>query len=56
MWGVHLVENQVVDMREEDGCIIIGPIRLPEFDLEPLIAGITSDNLYEGVDLVDQSG
>ncbi len=50
MRAAHLVENQAVDMREEDGRIIIELIRLPEFDLESLIAGITSDNLYEEID------
>ena len=50
MRAAHLAENQVVDMREESGCIIIEPIRVPEFDLESLIAGITDQNLYEEVD------
>lgn len=50
MRAAHLVENQVVDMREESGRIIIEPIRAPEFDLESLIAGITDQNLYEEVD------
>jgi antitoxin MazE len=49
MRAAHLVENQVVEMREESGRIIIEPIRLPEFDLESLIAGITSENLHEEV-------
>jgi len=48
--AVHLVENQAVDMREEDGCIIIKPIRRPKRDLESLLAGITSENLYEEID------
>ena len=50
MRAAHLVENQMVEMKEESGRIIIEPIRQPEFDLESLIAGITSENLYEEVD------
>lgn len=48
--AAHLVENQAVDMKEEDGRIIIEPIRQQKSDLESLIAGITSENLYEEVD------
>ena len=50
MRAAHLVENQIVDMREESGRIIIEPIQTPEFDLESLIAGITSENIHEEVD------
>ena len=50
MRAAHLVENQIVDMREESGRIIIEPIQQPEFDLESLIAGITSQNLHEKAD------
>jgi antitoxin MazE len=46
----HLVEKQAVDMRKEGVRIIIEPIRLAEFDLESLVVGITSENLYEKVD------
>jgi antitoxin MazE len=50
MRAVHLVENQVVEMREENGRIIIEPLRQPEFDLESLITGISNQNLHEEVD------
>jgi antitoxin MazE len=50
MRAAHLVENQIVDMREESGRIIIEPIQQPEFDLESLIAGITSENLHGEAD------
>ena len=50
MRAAHLVENQIVDMREESGRIIIEPIRQPDFDLESLIAEITSQNLHEEAD------
>jgi hypothetical protein len=36
--------------REESGRIIIEPIRMPDFDLESLIAGIKPENLYEEID------
>jgi len=35
---------------EESSRIAIEPIRQPEFDLESLVAGITSQNLYKEVD------
>jgi antitoxin MazE len=50
MRAAHLTENQVVDLREENGRIIIEPIQQPEFNLESLIAGITSQNLHEEAD------
>lgn len=46
MRAAHLVENQIVDMREEGGRVIIEPIRQPEFDLESLVARITTQNLH----------
>jgi len=43
-----------VDVRADNGLIIIEPVQQPEFDLESLIAGITSQNLHEEVNLARQ--
>jgi antitoxin MazE len=42
--------DEAVDIREENGRIIIEPIRPAEFHLEQLVAGITEGNLHHEVD------
>ena len=42
--------DQEVDVREEDGRIIIAPVAVPAYDLERLLDGITPDNLPDEVD------
>lgn len=42
--------DEAVDIREENGRIIIEPIRPAQFDLERLVAGITEGNLHHPVD------
>ena len=46
---LHL--DAVVDVREEDGRIVIEPVRPSEYSLEQLLAGITSENLHGEADL-----
>ena len=46
MEAAHLTLDAVVDVREEDGRIIIEPVRQPDYDLDGLLAGITPDNLH----------
>lgn len=48
MKATQLQVNAKVDVREEDGLIIIEPVR--ENSLANLIAGITPDNLYGEAD------
>jgi antitoxin MazE len=43
----HLAVDQPVDVREENGRIVIEPVHRDE--LEALIAGITPDNLHSEV-------
>jgi len=50
--AAHLGLNQMVDVREEAGRIIIEPVQQPEFDLASLVAGITDQNLHEEIELV----
>ena len=47
MEAAHLTLDAVVDVREEDGRIIIEPVRQPDYDLDGLLAGITPDNLHD---------
>ncbi|WP_367161159.1 AbrB/MazE/SpoVT family DNA-binding domain-containing protein (plasmid) [Kozakia baliensis] len=44
--AAHLQINQAVDVREEDGCIIIQPVRPASLSLETLTAAITDDNRH----------
>jgi antitoxin MazE len=42
----HLHIDDVVDIREENGCIIIEPVRPKVCDLAALLEEITPDNLH----------
>ena len=42
--NLHL--DDAVDVREENGRIVIEPVRSIEYELEDLLAGITPDNLH----------
>ncbi len=46
MAAAHLSLDQMVDVREEDGRIIIEPIRDSAIDLADLVAGITDNNQH----------
>jgi antitoxin MazE len=50
MESARLGVDEPVDIREEDGRIIIEPIRRNEFDIDQLLAGITSDNIHSEID------
>jgi antitoxin MazE len=47
---VRLQLDEVVDVREEAGLIIIQPLRQKTFLLDDLLKGITSKNLHHTVD------
>jgi antitoxin MazE len=51
METARLSLDQVVEVREEEGRIIIEPLRPQEYDLSSLIAGITDENRHDEVDL-----
>jgi antitoxin MazE len=42
--------DEIVDVREQGGQIVIKPVRSRKVDLAQLLAGITRDNLHAGVD------
>jgi antitoxin MazE len=47
---MRLAPDEVVDVREEAGRIVIEPMRQKTYDLADLIAGITPKNQPESVD------
>ncbi|MBS0512046.1 MAG: AbrB/MazE/SpoVT family DNA-binding domain-containing protein [Proteobacteria bacterium] len=49
MEAAHLKLDDPVDVREEDGRIIIEPLAHKAYDLDALLAEITPDNLHAEV-------
>ncbi len=49
MEAAHLKLDDVVDVREEGGRIVIEPVRAKELDLAELIASITPENRHEEI-------
>jgi antitoxin MazE len=54
MQAVQLDLDEVVDVREEAGHIVIEPVRKKTYDLKTLLKGITRKNLHEAVDFAPQ--
>jgi len=50
MQASRLELDNAVDIREEDGRIVIEPIRAERYDLKQLLAAITPDNLHSEID------
>jgi len=50
MAAARLSLDETVDVREEDGRIIIEPMRPREYELAELLSGITRENLHSAVD------
>ena len=50
MAAANLSIDANVDVREEQGRIVIEPIVPTEDELDALLAGITPDNLHEAID------
>jgi antitoxin MazE len=49
MEAISLNLDEIVDVREEGGRIVIEPLRSKEYDLDELLAGITRENLHAEV-------
>jgi len=49
MAAARLRLDQPVEIREEQGRVVIEPIRSAEYDLAELVAGITGKNRHEPV-------
>ncbi len=56
MQATHLDLDQVVDVREEGGRIVIEPIRQRAYNLGELLEGITANNRHEAMDFGDPAG
>lgn len=50
MEAARLRLDQPVDAREEDGRVVIEPLRPEAYDLAVLIVGITEENRHEEID------
>ena len=50
MEATHLHLDEVVEVREEKGRIVIEPVRGKTYKLEDLLKGINSENLHEMID------
>ncbi|WP_420428560.1 AbrB/MazE/SpoVT family DNA-binding domain-containing protein [Kordiimonas sp.] len=50
MEAAHLTLEQVLDVREEGGRLIIEPVEEETVSLEELVAGITDDNRHDDID------
>ena len=50
MAAVGLRLDQAVEVREDNGRIVIEPITREEYDLANLLAGITPENIHDEVD------
>jgi antitoxin MazE len=48
--------DEAVDIREQDGQVVIEPIRASKVDLARLLAGITPENLHGGIDFGNPLG
>ena len=50
MQATRLGLDEVVDVREEAGRIVIEPVRQKTYELDKLLKGITSKNQHEAID------
>lgn len=50
MQATRLVLDEVVDVREEAGRIVIEPVRQKTYDLGKLLKGITPKNRHSAID------
>ena len=47
---LHLQTNSEIEMVLEDRALVIRTISQPQYDLDELLAGVTSDNIHGEVD------
>lgn len=50
MTAANLHVDQAVEVREEDGRVVIEPIQSLSYDLDKLLAGMTPDTFHDEVD------
>jgi antitoxin MazE len=56
MEAAELAVNEPVEVREQEGRVVLEPVRRKSYDLRKLIAGINDDNLHEPVDFGQAEG
>ena len=56
MVAAHVALDQAVEVREEQGRIVIEPVRRKVYKLDDLLGGITDKNLHESVDTGEPVG
>lgn len=56
MQAMHLDLDEVVDIREEAGRIVMEPVRPRAYDLGELLRGITPKNRHEAIDFGPPEG
>lgn len=56
MQATNLQLDDVVDVREEDGRIVIEPVRPKRYELDALLKGITSKNQHHAIELGEPVG
>jgi antitoxin MazE len=56
MDAMHLHLDEVVEVREEKGRIVIKPVRPNKYVLDDLLKGITATNLHEAIDFGPSEG
>jgi antitoxin MazE len=50
IFAANMHINQAVDIREEEGRIIIDPVIKPEYDLATLLADMSPESFHEDID------
>lgn len=56
MQAMQLGLDEVVDVREESGRIVIEPVRQKTYDLYDLLKGITAKNLHNPIEFGPPQG
>ncbi len=56
MQAMHLKLDEVVDVREDDGRIVIESVREKVYRLDDLVRGITPENQHSAVDFGHPAG
>ena len=56
MEAAQIAPDAVVDVSEEDGRIVIVPLRNEAFDLDSLVSKMTPDNLHDEIDVGPAQG
>ena len=56
MAAAHVALDQAVEVREEQGRIVIEPVRRKVYKLDELLGGITGKNLHEPVNTGEPTG